>query len=149
MAGDDNKPEDKGARGGRTLDRRDVLLGLSTVTFGPDLGDVSLTEVDQSFQVNFMSVNLLGLSFLTPEELDALQTDDSFTLATLTFYTYAEGVSPLGFANVVLGDGFGGPLALDASPAGSIVVPEPAVLALFCVALAGVTRRRCRGQRTD
>ncbi len=118
------------------------LVAPSTVVFSAALGDYDLGDSDQGFSVSYGFVNLFALSFLSPDDLDTLQSSDSLTLATITFYTYAEGVSPLAFENVVLSDGVGDPLVLDSGPAGSIVVPEPALTALLAAALAALAAHR-------
>lgn len=152
------------AGGPDSLGDFDINIGfdpgaLSLVGFGlgPYLGDVGLGEA-ADFSLGDLgggTVNVAEVSLLFPFELDALQ-PDSFTLATFNFMV---DVLPPGSSTSVmidtvfaLGDGFGLPLQLDGT-AGAVIrnpgvdVPEPAVLGLVALGLAGIRLSRRRTMR--
>jgi hypothetical protein len=133
----------------------DDVLSFENATFGdPTLGDQldltglgSLTLATPGLGI----VNLLGLSFDSPLDLDALQAD-SFVLATLVFRAVDTGISVVEVATAVLGDAGGNALSATFTSSSVSVagapVPEPGSvsLALAGAAVFSVWRRsRLRG----
>ena len=96
-------------------------------------------------------INFADFSFESPADLLSLQPND-FVLLTLSFNTLANGVSPLQFGEIILGDVNGAQLNFLQPLPGSInvqaarPVDEPLVLWLFGVGLMafGVAHRRKR-----
>lgn len=108
------------------------------------LGDPGWFEaIDYSFgEFAPGRVGLTEVSLLSPAELDALQ-PGSFSLATLDFAvsSLAKGTSTLISVGPVLalGDGYGDPLALEATNDAAIsVVPEPLSLVLLGMGLVAL-----------
>ena len=128
-----------------------VALTFTSYGLGTSLGDIGLGEAfDFSLgDLGGGTVNLAEVSLLLSDELDALQAD-SFTLATLDFQVdvLAQGSETLVDISTVwaLGDGFGDPLAVDATNSAVIsAVPIPAAVWLFGSGLLGmieIARRR-------
>jgi hypothetical protein len=80
-------------------------------------------------------LNLFELSLDLASDLDTLQSG-SFTLATLTFDTMAQGTSILNINVNALGDANGDSLVVDVNTSSITVVPEPNAWFLF---LSGLT----------
>lgn len=120
-----------------------VLTGASLIA---PLGGSAQFEFNVQVTASGVVVNLFALSFLSPEDLDALQPGE-FTLATLTFGTLASGTSSLVIENAILSDAAGGALPIDSAPNGSVTVPEPATSIGVALGLAalGLLRRRLHG----
>jgi hypothetical protein len=129
----------------------DDILSFESVTFGdPILGDQLDLSGFGSLTVAAPgpgTVNLLGLSFDTPGDLNALLAD-RFVLATLVFHVVGAGLSPVDISTALLGDADGDALSAALTPASVAVssasVPEPASMWL---ALAGAVALSSRGRR--
>jgi hypothetical protein len=126
-----------------------LVLAASSVTFGSFLGDEAQAQVLTSSALASGLVDLAAVSFLLPDELDALQ-PASFALATLFFSTLAAGTSPLTLSQVFVDDALGARLAVDTvggSVSVSRAVPGPATLGLVGVGLLAWTLRGRRVRR--
>lgn len=124
------------------------VITATGVDFGLDLGDPAAFEALTSAVIAAGSVNLAAVSFLSPADLDALQSD-GFRLVTLRFGARSAGVSPLRFefgtVPGVLGldikDGFGALLEPATAENGIVSVtgiPEPGTSLLVLLPLAGI-----------
>ena len=128
-----------------------ALLNATAVTFGSLLGDpdfLSFETITDSV-LSPGRIDLFELSLLTNADLLALQPNDSFTLATLSFKALAVGSSLLTFdplvspgINVTGYDPLS-PFALD-NTAGQarvnvVAAAEPGILFLFLTGLLGLT----------
>jgi hypothetical protein len=113
------------------------ILSLSSVVFGPFLGDISLAEAIASDTPGVGTVNVFEVSFLLDFELDALQ-PGSFPLVTLNFDTLNSGTSPLTITSATLSDAFGYLLSYTASEGSVTVTPEPGTWVLMLSGLAGL-----------
>ncbi|MCB1742511.1 MAG: hypothetical protein KDK91_19205 [Gammaproteobacteria bacterium] len=121
-------------------------IDVSDVMYGSLLGDTdpSAFETDIVTTVEAGRVSLSAASLLLDFELDALQ-PSSFTLATLTFATLANGTSALSFGTVDLSNAMfpASTLALDSVLTASVTaVPLPAAWLLFLTGLAVLSARR-------
>jgi len=118
-----------------------AILAYNSASYGdPVLGDQldiggfgSYTETTVATD----SVNLFGLSYDFPADLDNFQAD-SFILATLTFDLLAAGTSPLGLNLNSLTDSDGQALFADLISGSIHSVPVPSTLLLFGTGLAGL-----------
>lgn len=113
------------------------ILSLSSVVFGPFLGDIGLFEAIASDTPGVGTVNVFEVSLLSDTDLDALQ-PSSFPLVTLNFDTLNSGTSPLTITAATLGDAFGDPLSYTASEGSVTVTPEPGTWVLMVSGLAGL-----------
>jgi len=127
----------------------DTFLGDSYL----DLEAMDLSWGDMGGGVS----DLAELSLLLPDELNALQSDSSFRLASLGFECLAAGQSIIALdaqdPYLVVGDGLGNALPLDLGPGvevtqgGTAPVPEPATMLLFGTGLAGFAGNYLRKQK--
>jgi hypothetical protein len=121
------------------------------VAFDPALVslDPSSVVIDPFNQLNFDGFALTGfdapspgvlhifeVSIDTSDSLNTLQ-DGNFLLARFELTMIAEGISPLHFQNVVLGDAYGQEISAQLVD-GSIQTPEPTSFSLMCFGLAGL-----------
>jgi len=131
-----------------------AISSPTSITFGLNLGDESLFEALTVSGVVAGTANLAEVSLLSAAELQALQLNDSFVLATLNFDAIAVGVSGLSFANTNFVDGFANNLAVITENGSLTVVPEPipavpepasfAVMALGMLAVGAKARTKQR-----
>jgi hypothetical protein len=127
-----------------------AIISATSVTFGTGLGD----PTDPLETLVAPDVSLAGrataaeVSFLDVASLLALQTSDSFVLATVHFNAVGTGVTPLTFANVDFSDGDGNTEEVATSTGSVTVVPEPGSLLLLvsgiAIVLPGLRRHRRR-----
>ncbi|MBL8227365.1 MAG: hypothetical protein JNL98_02765 [Bryobacterales bacterium] len=125
-----------------------AILSFSGVVFGNQLDILGLGSI-QSATPGFGSVNLFELSLDTVADLNDLQSP-AFILATLTFDTLANGVSPITINLNSLGDADGAAIAATITDGSvevgqSTVVPEPAYWPLLALGLVTAVRFRKRG----
>jgi len=130
------------------------IVNATGVTFGPFLGDETLGEVFNISVLGPGRIDFAALSFLTDQELSALQ-PDSFVLATLSFVALTPGTTPLIFdpdtIPGILIVSFGA-LPIDPVTAlpgeitvrGPIQTPEPSTLWLGLAGLLAVRKLRRR-----
>jgi hypothetical protein len=112
-----------------------TIFSSTGVRFGQFLGNPGLGEVLTISSPARGVIDLAAVSFLSPEELNALQ-PARFSLASLDFSSLREGTSPLAFSQAIIADAFGGTLATTAS--GGIVnvaAPEPSSFLLVASGL--------------
>lgn len=133
------------------IDFDGTILSFESLTFGdPVLGD----QLDLSGLGSLTlatpgpgTVNLYGLSFDMPADLDAMQAD-SFVLATLVFRAVGAGLSPVDISAAILGDAAGVPLPATLTSASIAVsgvsVPEPASVWLALLGAAALASKRHR-----
>ncbi|RFC31461.1 MAG: PEP-CTERM protein-sorting domain-containing protein [Candidatus Nitrotoga sp. MKT] len=125
-------------------------LSFTSYSLGSFLGVISSAEAgDFSSGVSGGLINLAEVSYLTPTDLDSLQSS-AFTLATLLFHVdvLGSGTSTnVSFSQInALGDGFGNPLVIDAANSAVISnnVPEPSSALLILLGLSGLSWLRLR-----
>ena len=131
-----------------------AILAFNNITFGdPGLGDqldlFGLGSLSSSDNTTPGVINLYELSFDLPSDIDTLQAG-SFTLASLTFDTFAPGTSPLNMSINSLGDAWGDPIVLDTLNNGSVTVaaapvPEPSTYLLLFSGLIGIVGIKRKG----
>jgi hypothetical protein len=112
-----------------TIDFDPAIISLTDTTFGSFLGNPGAGEAFvQATIVGSHSVNLVGLSFLMPTELNARQ-PDAFALATLVFSPIALGESALLLEVNALSNELGESFSFVKTEDGKIQsIPEPPVL---------------------
>lgn len=125
------------------------FLGFTGASFGSLLGAVPVEAIAGTTLATGL-VDVAEISLLAPAALDALQSSDSFTLATLSFDVLPGSITSgaLSFGGTTLGDAFGRALAV-ASATGATVsvapaVPEPAGFLVFATGVAIASRRARR-----
>lgn len=124
-------------------------LSFTSYSLGSFLGVLSSEADDFSSGVLGGLINLAEVSYLSPTDLNSLQSS-SFTLATLLFHVDAleNGASTnVSFSQInALGDGFGNPLNIDAANNATISnnVPEPSSALLILLGLSGLSWLRLR-----
>ncbi len=129
-----------------SIDYNNAVLTPVAFSFGNLLGDPAFLEAITFFVLGD-PVSVSEVSLLSPSALDALQ-PASFALGTLEFLAIGQGSSPLSFTSATLSDGFGEPLAAQASSGsvtvGTQVIPEPGTLCLVAggLAILYIVRRR-------
>lgn len=129
-----------------------ALFALVSADYGAYLGDPSdpdQTDIQTPLQTGVGWVHLDELSWLFPEELDALQ-PASFALATLTLRGLTTGVGSFAFGAMDLSDAEGVTLVPDAATGTEVrVTPAPggAWLLLCGLPLLAWVRRRAATQR--
>ena len=125
---------------------------FDTVTFGTDLDMFGLGTLQIIDTPDAGTVNLFELSLDLADDLNDFQ-PDTFTLATLSFNTLADGDSLIDISNIILGDADGKSLEATTVVGASVTVtgqvnpvPEPASAALLVFGLLGLllTRRAVR-----
>jgi len=147
-----------GGSGPPSLGAFDVKIGFDSsfldftgASFGAVLGAVPL-EAIAGTTTGIGLVDVAEISLLAPAALDALQSADSFTLATLSFDGLPGPVTSgtLGFGATTLSDAFGSALAVTSATGATVsvspAVPEPAAFVVFAVGFAIASRAR-RGAR--
>ena len=108
------------------------IVSVQSVTFGPDLGGSG--EAVFSSTVTPGALRLIGISLLSPADLDALQ-PDSFVIATINMQVNALGTSTFMVTPNSLSDEFGLAITLTKTETGEVTgVPEPGTLELAIVA---------------
>jgi hypothetical protein len=123
------------------------IISALSIVFGDRLGDPLL----EAFSTGDVSVpgtaSLAEVSFLLTSDLDALQTTDSFVLATLNYTAVGVGSTALTFSGIEISDGDGNLVAGVTGSTGAVEVvrsvPEPGTMALVlaCLAAAGLLTR--------
>jgi hypothetical protein len=132
-----------------------LLLSFVSATFSNQLDILGLGDI-QAVAPSVGSVNVFELSLDSASDLNALQLP-AFTLATLTFDTLAEGVSPLTVSLNALGDADGNALEANIQN-GAITIqngtptnptPEPNSTVLVAIGLLSIAMatRRIRKRR--
>jgi hypothetical protein len=125
--------------------------GSSGISFGQQLDLFNLGSVQMIDNSTLGIVNLLQVSLDFADDLNSLQLS-SFTMATLTFDTLFEGVSPLSVTANALGDANGNPLTADLNGAeikvtSTATIPEPTTGFLLAMGLAGLYWRKSTQRR--
>jgi len=123
------------------------IVSVQSVTFGPDLGGSG--EAVFSSSVTPGDLRLIGISLLSPADLDALQ-PDSFVVATINMQVNALGTSTFMLSPNSLSDEFGFAITLTKTETGEVTgVPEPRTLGLaivagvLCLVACRARRMRC------
>ncbi|MGR8931440.1 MAG: cohesin domain-containing protein [Gammaproteobacteria bacterium] len=113
------------------IDFDDSRLKFESVTFGHFLGDPeNLSETDVINALNGNRLSLEEVSFLSVDELDALQPGE-FSLATLTFLTLRPGQANLDVIATDLSDAQGNSLLTNLPSTSIMVVPLPPSVVFF------------------
>lgn len=135
------------------------VLAATDVVFTTQLGDELFFEAFNGFDLSAPGlVDLAQLSFLTDDELFALQGGDTVTVATLEFQAVANGTTALDFVFDAFNDVKGrdaAVLPLDATPASvevgmppsEVPIPEPGAALVFGIGsllVGGAVRRSHR-----
>lgn len=123
-----------------TLSFDPAAVAFTSVSFDEFLGTIP-AQAFADFTPGAGTLALASFSLLPTAALDALQ-PGSFRLATIVFEAVGAGPSAIDVTAALLGDGFGGRLALATAPIGVQVqpIPEPAAALAFGLGLAAVAR---------
>jgi len=125
-----------------------LVLAITDVQFSNSLGDPFIEALPDFDDSVAGTVDIFNVSLLFDSELIPLQPAAGFTIATLSFLSIADGMSPLGFSSIIVSDDLG--LGTSSSGiAGSVDVspiPLPGALWLMLTGLLGIrTLVRKRG----
>jgi len=134
-----------------------AILAFEEAEFGPYLGDPSddsqtktFFELSSSELVHLSETSYLALNAEAgdPPYLTAIQTEEIFPLATLTFNSLAEGSTLLTFSDIYITDDFNYKIYIDSDDytlpgqvvvlADSAPVPEPSSVFLVITGLLGI-----------
>ena len=122
-----------------------TLLSFSGVTFSTLLGDEALGEILTDVITSVGTLNLAAVSLLSPQALDALQSDPVL-LASLSFEAVGVGSGSLLITSAELSDALAAGITLGAFvpvPL-QVAVPEPATWLPVALGVALLARRRRR-----
>ena len=127
------------------------FLAFNSIAFSPYLGNEAAGEVVNYYAALPQHIVMVGgFSMLSDAQLDMVQPNMPFSLASLTFTGLTTGFGEANLVNVALNDGFGislNPVIFGDSFVAVDAVPLPGAAWLFGSGLLGLVGNRVRKQR--